>query len=121
MQDKEKEEKGLQALLSKYHLYIDTCSNYANTPYHKHLGNLEGQGHGLVGHSNVGLCGMNTAGHMGAIKQMLLNEGRVGAIVPFKALQKIWPITYTSRRHNGQFVWHTDQGLRECRTWTSNS
>ncbi len=30
--------------------------------------------------------------------------------MPLKVLKKIWPITYDSRCHNGQFVWHTDQG-----------
>jgi hypothetical protein len=110
VQDKEKEEKGLQGTLSKYHLYIDTCASYASTPYCEHLGNVEVQECGLVGHSNVGSCGMDTTGNMGVIKQMRLNEGGVAVIVPLKALEKIWPITYNSRCQDGQFVWHTDQG-----------
>jgi hypothetical protein len=48
MQNKEKEEKGVQGILSKYHLYIDTCSSYASTPYHEHLGNVEMQDCGLM-------------------------------------------------------------------------
>jgi hypothetical protein len=36
---------------------------------------------------------------------MWLNEGGVAVI-----LEMIWPITYDSRHHDGQFVWHTDQG-----------
>jgi hypothetical protein len=47
---------------------------------------------------------------MGAIERMWLNEGGVAAIMPLKVLKKKWPITYNSRCHNGQFVWHTDQG-----------
>jgi hypothetical protein len=110
VQDKEKEEKEVQGILSKHHLYINTCASYASTPYCEHLGNVEVQECGLVGQSNAGLCGMDTAGDMGAIKQMWLNKGGVAAIVPLKILKKIWPITYNSRCDNGQFVWHTDQG-----------
>jgi hypothetical protein len=68
------------------------------------------QQRGLVGHSNAGLCSMNTAGNLGAIKQMWLNEGGVATVVPLKVLEKIWPITYDSRRHGGKFVLKTDQG-----------
>jgi hypothetical protein len=53
---------------------------------------------------------MNTTGDMGAIKQMRLNEGGLAAIVHLKVFKKIWPVTYNSRHHDGQFVWHTDQG-----------
>jgi hypothetical protein len=55
---------------------------------------------------------MNTVRDMGAIKQMWLNKGEVvvAAIVPLKVPEKIWPIIYDSRRHDGQFVWQTDQG-----------
>ncbi len=100
MQDKEKEEKGVQDVLSKYHLYIDTCTSYASTPYREHLGSVEVHECGLMGHSNVGSCEMDTARDMGAIKQMWLNEGGVAAIVPLKILKKILPVTYDSRRHN---------------------
>jgi hypothetical protein len=89
---------------------------------------VEVQQLGLMEHSNAGSCGMDTAGDMGAIKQMWLNEGVVAAIVPLKVLDKIWPITYDFRCHDGQFIWHTDQGdiiikitARKCRTWTSKS
>ncbi len=51
------------------------------------------QEHGLVGHSNVGMCGVDTAGDMGAIEQMWLNEGGVAAIVSLKVLEKIWLVT----------------------------
>jgi hypothetical protein len=76
MQDKEKEEKGVQGIVSKYHLFIDTCASYAGNPNCKLLENVELQEPGLVGHRNTGLCGMDTARDMGAIKQMWLNEGR---------------------------------------------
>jgi hypothetical protein len=68
VQDKEKEEKGVRGILSKHHLYIDTCTSYAYTLYCEHLGNVEVQECDLVGHSNAGLCRMDTAGDMGAIK-----------------------------------------------------
>jgi hypothetical protein len=65
---------------------MNTCASYTSTPYCEHLGNMEVQERGLVGHSNAGLCGMDTAGDMGAIKQMWLNKGGVVAIVPLKVL-----------------------------------
>ncbi len=70
VQDKEKEEKRVQGIPLKYHLYVDTCASYASTPYCEQLGNLEVQERSLVGHSNAGFCGMDTAGDTGAIKQM---------------------------------------------------
>jgi hypothetical protein len=53
---------------------------------------------------------MDTTRDMEAIKQMWINNGCIAAIVPLKVLKKIWPVTYDSRCHDGQFVWHTDQG-----------
>ena len=50
------------------------------------------------------------SGKMGAVKQMWLNEGGVATIIPLKALEKIWPVSYDSRRNGGCFVIHTDQG-----------
>ena len=51
---------------------------------------------------------MNKTGDLGAIKQMWLNEGGVASVVPLKFLEKIWPVTYDSRRHGGKFVLKTD-------------
>jgi hypothetical protein len=111
VQDDEKEEKGVQGILSKYQLYINTCANYASTKYREHLGNMEVQECGLVRHSNAGLCGMDTARDMGAIKHVWLNKRGVAVIVPLKVVKKIWSVTYDSRHHDGQlFVWHIDQG-----------
>jgi hypothetical protein len=42
------------------------------------------QAHGLVGHSNAGLCKMNLSGELGAIKQMWLNKGGMATIIPLK-------------------------------------
>ncbi len=64
----------------------------------------------FVGHSNAGLCRMDTAGEMGAIKQMWLNEGRVATITPLKVLEKIWSIRYNFRCFDGSFVIHANQG-----------
>ncbi len=94
---KRRKEKGVQGILSKYHLYIDMCASYASTPYRENLGKVEVQERGLVGHSNVGSCGMDTAGDMGAIEQIWLSKGGVAAIMPLKVLKKIWPVTYSSR------------------------
>jgi hypothetical protein len=53
---------------------------------------------------------MDTAGEMGAIKQVWLNKGGVATIVPLKILEKIWPVTYDSRCFGGLCVIHTNQG-----------
>jgi hypothetical protein len=34
----------------------------------------------------------------------------VATVIPLKALKKIWPVSYDSRRNGGCFVIHTDQG-----------
>ena len=47
---------------------------------------------------------------MGAIKQLWLNEGKVTTIIPLKVLEKIWPVTYNSRRFDGSFIIHANQG-----------
>jgi hypothetical protein len=38
------------------------------------------------------------------------DEGGVTTIIPLKALEKIWPVSYDSRRNGGCFVIHTNQG-----------
>jgi hypothetical protein len=55
---------------------------------------------------------MDTAGDLGAIKQVWLNEGGITTVVPLKILEQIWPITYTSHggMNPGKFVVRTDQG-----------
>jgi hypothetical protein len=63
-----------------------------------------------MGHSNVGLGGMDMSGEMGAVDQMWLNKGGVATIIPLKVLKKIWPVTYDSRCNGGRFVIHTNQG-----------
>ncbi len=50
------------------------------------------------------------SGEMGAVNQMWLNEGGVATIIPLKVLEKIWPVTYDSRRNGERFVIHTNQG-----------
>jgi hypothetical protein len=111
MVQEEKEEKsGVRGMLSKHHVYIDTCASYASTSYPELMENMRKQAHGLVGHNNAGSCGMDTAGQMGAVKQMWLNKGGVSTIIPHKVPEKIWPVTYDSRCYGGLFVIHTDQG-----------
>ncbi len=63
-----------------------------------------------MGHSNSGLCRMDSTKDMGAIMKMWLNAGGVAIIIPLKILEKILPITYDSRHHGGKLVLHTDQG-----------
>jgi hypothetical protein len=91
-------------------MYIITCASYASTPYPHFLENIEKQAHSLIRHSNFRSCEMDTAGKMGAIKQMWLNKGGVATVVPLKVLKKIWPVTYNSRCFSGLFVIHTNQG-----------
>jgi hypothetical protein len=91
-------------------MYIDTCTSYASTLYPHLLKNLKKEERALVGHSNMGLGGMEMSGKMGAVEQMWLNEGGVATIIPLKVLEKIWPVSYDSRRNRGCFIIHTNQG-----------
>ncbi len=91
-------------------MYIDTFAFYASTPYPHLLKNLKKEERALVGHSNMGLGGMEMHGKMGAVKQMWLNEGGVATIIPLKVLEKIWLVSYDSRRNGGCFIIHTNQG-----------
>jgi hypothetical protein len=54
---------------------------------------MKKQVQGLVGHSNGGLCGMDTAGELRAIKHMWLNKDGVVTIIPLNLFEKIWPAT----------------------------
>jgi hypothetical protein len=47
--------RGVHGILSPDHLYIDTCTTYASTPYAHLLDNLRRQMHGLCSHTNSGL------------------------------------------------------------------
>jgi hypothetical protein len=102
-------QKGIRGILLPHHVYIDTCTSYASTPYPHLLKNLKKEKRALVGHSNMGSGGMKKSGEMGAVEQMWLNEGGVAPIIPLKILKKIWPVSYDSRRNGGCFVIHTDQ------------
>jgi hypothetical protein len=111
VQEEKKEKSGVCSILSKYHLCTDMCASYTSTPaYPKLLENMRKQACGLVRHSNAGLCGMNTTGEMGAVKQMWLNKSGVATIIPLKVIETIWPITFDSRCFSGSFVIHTNQG-----------
>ncbi len=90
VKEEEKDKRGVQAILLEHHMYIDTCASYASTPYPHLLQNMEKQACGLVRHSNVGSCRMDTAGEMGASIQMWLNKDGVTTIVSLKVLDKIW-------------------------------
>ncbi len=99
---------GVRDILSPYHVYINTCASYASTLYPQILCHLMMQAHGLVGHSNVGSCGMNSSGELGAIKQMWLNKGGVATIIPLKQIKLIWPVSYNSGSNGGLFVIHSN-------------
>ncbi len=90
----QKGKKGVQGILSLYHMFINTCASYANTPHKSFLENLRFQERGLMGHSNAGSCGMDKAGTMGTIKKMWYNKGGVATIVPLKVLEWIFLILY---------------------------
>jgi hypothetical protein len=93
-----------------HHVYIDTCATFASTSYPHLLMNLKKEEHALMGHSYMGSGGMEMSSEMGVVDQMWLNEGGVATIIPLKVLEKIWPVTYDSRRNRGRFVIHTNQG-----------
>ncbi len=69
-----KEMTGVCNILSPHHVYINTCASYASTPYPQILHHLTTKARGLVRHSNVGLCGMNSGHELDTIKQMWLNS-----------------------------------------------
>jgi hypothetical protein len=75
---------GVRDILSPYHVYIDMCASYARTLYPWILRHLTTQARGLVGHSNTGLCRMNSSGELGAIKQTWLDKGSMATINPLK-------------------------------------
>jgi hypothetical protein len=106
----QKQAKGVRGILSPYHAYIDTCASYSSTPYLELLSNLKKQARGLIGHSNAGLCGMDSSGSLGALEQVWLNEGGVAMIIPLKQLEKLCPVVYDSTRHGGAFVCRTKDG-----------
>jgi hypothetical protein len=106
----QKQVKGVQGILSSYHAYINTCASYSSTPYPELLSNLKKQVRGLISHSNAGLCGMDSSGSLGALKQVWLNEGRVATIILLKQLEKLCPVVYDSTHHGGAFVCRTKDG-----------
>ncbi len=53
---------------------------------------------------------MDLSGSLGALKQVWLNEGGVGTIIPLKQLEKLCPVVYDSTRHGGAFVCRTKDG-----------
>ena len=97
----QKQAKRLQGILSPYHAYIDTCASYSSTPYPELLLNLKKQAHGLIGHSNTGLCRMDSSGSLGDLEQVWFNEGGVAMIIPLKQLEKLCPVVYDSTRNRG--------------------
>ncbi len=60
--------------------------------------------HGLIGHSNARLCGMDSSGLLGALEQVWLNEGRVATITPLKQLKKLCPVKYVCRTKGSEVV-----------------
>ncbi len=106
----QKQAKGVQGILSPYHAYINTCASYLSTPYPELLLNLKKELHGLTGHSNAGLCGIDLSGLLGALEQVWLNKGRVATIIPLKQLKKLCPVLYDSTCNGGVFVCRTKDG-----------
>jgi hypothetical protein len=106
----QKQEKGVQGILSPYHAFIDMCTSYASTLYPHLLTNLKNEKCRLIGHSNAGSCGKYSSGEMGALKQMWMNKDRVATIILLKLLKKLWEFTYDYRLHSSAFVFHTDNG-----------
>jgi hypothetical protein len=101
---------GVRDILSPYHVYINTCASYASTPHPQILHHLMTQEQGLVGHSNAGLCRMNSSSELSTIKQMWLNKGGIATIILLTQIKLIWPVSYNSCSNGGSFVIHSDQG-----------
>jgi hypothetical protein len=59
--------EGICGILLPHHVYIGTCATFASTPYPHLLTNLKKEEHALMGHSNMGLGGMEMSGEMGAV------------------------------------------------------
>jgi len=121
----QKQAKGVQGILSPYHVYIDTCASYSITPYPELLSNLKKQVGGLIGHSNVGSCKMDS---LGALEQVWLNKGGVVMIIPLKQLEKLCPVVYDSTHNGGVFICCTKESnivlknkARACPTLTSGT
>jgi hypothetical protein len=106
----QKQAKGVQGILSPYHVYIDTCASYSITPYPELFSNLKKQVGGLIGHSNAGSCRMDSFGSLGALKQVWLDKGGVATIIPLKQLKKLCPVAYNSTRNGGVFICRTKDG-----------
>jgi hypothetical protein len=106
----QKQAKRVQGILSPYHAYINTCASYASTPYLELLLNLKKELCGLIGHSNAGLCRMDSSGLLVALKQVWLNKGRAATIIPLKQLEKLCPVTYDSTCNGGAFICRTKDG-----------
>ncbi len=81
--------RGIRGILLPHHVYIEMCATFASTPYPHLLTNLKKKERALMGHSNMGLGGMEMSGEMGAVNQMWLNKGGVAPIIPLKVLEKI--------------------------------
>jgi hypothetical protein len=62
--------RGFHGILLPHHVYIDMIATFASTPYPHLLTNLKKEEHALMGHSNMGLGGMEMSGEMGAVDQM---------------------------------------------------
>jgi hypothetical protein len=106
----QKQTKGVQGILSPYHTHINTCASYSSTPYPELFSNLKKQASGLIGHSNVGLCGMDWSGSLGALEQVWLNKGGVATIIPLKQLEKLCSMVYNSPCNGGAFICCTKDG-----------
>jgi hypothetical protein len=104
------QKQGVPSILSRDHVYIDTCATYASTPYPELLSDIKREKRGLIGHTNAGSTDMEMTGSLGAIPKMWVNDGGVATIIPLKELVKIWRVTYDSTCDDGRFVVWTDQG-----------
>jgi len=107
----QKQARGVQGILSPYHAYINTCASYSSTPYPELLSNLKKQACELISHRNAGLCGMDSSGSLGALKQVWLKQqGGVATIIPLKQLKKLCPVVYDSTCNGGAFICCTKDG-----------
>jgi hypothetical protein len=68
---------GVRGILSPDHLYIDTCTTYASTPYAHLLENLKKQLRGLCGHQ-LRIVNDGQSGHPRCRQENVAQQGRSG-------------------------------------------
>lgn len=97
------------SVLKLNHLYMDSCTSYASTPFREVLDGVSKKDIGLLGHGNAGSTFMGKSGELGDIKNIWVNEDGTANILPLSELTKIYQKTFDSAKSN-KFTVHTKGG-----------